>query len=374
MRIGIVGASSSGLYTAILIKKNHPDFEVVVIEKNEKIGRKLLATGNGHCNLLNLSANASSYYQEDLVRPFFEKYRVESLRKTLEEFGVPLKLIGDLGYPLSFSAESYVEHLKKLCFDLGVKIKTGTRVIDYSAKDTCVLYTDSGEWKFDKIIFATGGMSQKNLGSDGSLFEVFKKHGRKVSPLKPGLCPIKTKESTKEISGVRHEASVKLISNGKQIYFEEGEVIFKDDGLSGIVIFNCESFIVHHNVSSCSIELDLFPELSLEELNKAISSAKDIRSILPIKLANYVSKKIRNEADLGQYLKHVSFNFDHTYPFEQSQVTIGGIEMGDISSSLSFADEPNVHYVGEVLNVDGPCGGYNLTWCLLSALSVAASI
>ena len=387
MRIAVVGASGAGLPFAALLLQKHPDWDVHIFDANKKAGKKLLATGNGHCNLLNLKASCEDYNAPDFVKSFFASQPLPKLRSALFSLGIPLMEIGDLVYPKSFTSSGYVDTLLSFVQSKGAAIHLETKVIEYFQKENLwVLRSNLGDYAFDKIVFCSGGFSGKNLGSDGNLFSVFKKHGYKVTSFTPGLCPIKTKENTSSLTGLRHSAKVTVMKDGEKLYSEEGEVLFKKDGLSGIVIFNVQRKAVH--LGGDSIVLDLFPNQDMEALSDEVRGLLEANpmfgaAFLPLPLFQYCLaaarlKELKNDGDVYAFsnvLKHLVFHVSGFYGFEDSQVTIGGINLNDISNkNFESKLESNVYFLGEVLDVDGPCGGYNLEWCLVSSLCLAENL
>ena len=391
MKIAVIGASGAGLYLALFLKKYHPKFEVHVIDKNKKIGRKLLATGNGHCNLLNMKTGPEHFNHPSYLESYLKDYPFGELQHELATLGVILTNDGDYLYPLSYSASSHVNYLVETAIHMGVQFKMEVKVEDYSPKEkTVILHTDKGDLTYDHVIFATGGKSQENLGSDGSMYPIFEKHGYEILPLKPGLCPIKTKENTKSLAGERHKGKVYILIDDFVAREEEGEVLFKKDGLSGIVIFNCSSYISHlGNTNGVKIILDLFPQVNTTTLTTDLFAAMKVHptffldAYLSPALRDYVIKEAGvaqpKEADkvycykIAKAMKGLTFHFLDTYGFADSQVTIGGISIRNIDHNLSSSIEKHVSFAGEVLDVDGLCGGHNLTWCLVSSLVVAKS-
>ena len=387
MRIAIVGASGAGLPLAAILLQKHPDWDVHLFDANNKIGKKLLATGNGHCNLLNLKASSEDYNAPEFVESCFARQPLDKLKKTLFSLGVPLMEIGDLVYPKSYTSSGYVETLTSYVQSKGVSIHLETKVTEYFKKENkWVLRSNLGDFDCDKVVFCSGGRSGKNLGSDGDLFQIFQKHGYKVTSCAPGLCPVKTRENVTSLAGLRHAAKATLLKGNEELYSEEGEVLFKKDGLSGIVIFNVQRKMVH--LGGDSITLDLFPGQSSEELCEEISGLLEtnsafIPSFLPTPLYQCCLntaklKNLKNKGDVYAFssiLKHLSFHVNGFYGFEDSQVTVGGIDLDDISNkNFESKLESNVYFLGEVLDVDGPCGGYNLEWCLVSALCLAENL
>lgn len=392
MDIAIIGSSGAGLPCSIFLKKKHPDWNVSVFDHNLKVGKKLLATGNGHCNLLNASAKSEDYNCPEFLAPYFSKFPYAKLIDALHSIGIATMEMDDLVYPLSFSSNGYVDALISLSKDLGISFRLAIRVLDYQKRgNRYILTTNCGFFEFDKIIFATGGKSGKNLGSDGSLFPVFEKHRYSVSPLKPGLCPILVKEDVASLAGLRHRACVYSYSaSGEEralIHQEEGEVLFKKDGLSGIVIFNTERAYAHSCEKNFDIVLDLFPNFSVEELRNLLLSLQKANpayasSFLPLPLFDYCLKRsgfssLEEEGGFTRFaktLKSLLFHPKGLYPFEDSQVTIGGVEISNLLPTLESKKERGIYFLGEVLNVDGPCGGFNLEWCLISALALVSEL
>lgn len=379
MNVGIIGGSISGLYAAIAIKTKYPDYTVYVIEQNDRLLKKIYATGNGHCNLLNADLKAERYSHSKWIESYLKRFPYQRLTDYLTKLGIPLLRKGDLVYPLSYSAGSFCRYLIELIDQLGIKVFLNEKVIDYGKG---LIKTDKGPHPYDRLIFAFGGKSQSNLGSDGSLFPVLEKHGYTIKPLKPGLGPIKTKQKTKGLKGVRHEALVKAYdAQDKLVFAEAGEVLFKEDGLSGIVIFNLSSHLARFGWNRFRIVLDLFPSYSETELEQwAHSNQIDgayAYTLVEYPLGIYVRNRLKNPDDLKGFckaLKNLSFDFEGFYPFASSQVTIGGVSLLDVTSELASKKEDGVYFIGECLDVDGDCGGYNLSWCLISALTVAEAI
>lgn len=375
MRIAIVGASGAGLYAAIFVKRRHPDFKVEVFDRAEKTGKKLLATGNGHCNLLNAKLEGKAYNHPKFIDGLLAKYPPSVLLDELKDLGIHTLQKGDLLYPLSYSASSYVTYLTSLAESLGVKFRLGVEVTDYQVGDQITLITKEGSASFDRVIFATGGCSQPNLGSNGALFNAFAKHGYEIVPLEPSLCPLKTKEKTKLVSGLRHEAKITLLQDGKSVYEEVGELLFKDDGISGIAVFNASAYLARDPSAKYEVVVDFFPtieEKDLEALLEQISTknpSNPYGAILEQKLCKYLefAGKMQQDSSFAYTLKNTYFHIEGRYPFAASQVTSGGISIKEIGPDFQSQKEKNVFFIGEMLDIDGLCGGYNLGFALLSA-------
>lgn len=381
MKVVIVGAGVSGLIASISQKLKHPSDDVLVIDKNNKISKKTYATGNGKCNFANTNITPISY-NTPLAYKIVNDNSVKQLLSFYESVGIMIRKEGDLVYPYSNTSDSYVISLTNKATQLGVKFLLNESLIDYTNN---VVITTNHTINYDRLIFATGGKSSPKFGSDGKVFDILKEHGYKINPLKPGLCPIKTMENTLQISGVRQKCNVTLISN-EETYLEEGEVLFKDDGLSGIVIFNLSSLIARNKSNqNYSIALDLFKDedeyVLLKKFQKLNESNNNfVNTLFPHKLGLYILGrcKITEKNKYSDYeiekiiatSKHLEFTYKENYGFEDSQVSVGGLAMEEVNLRLESRKEKNVYFVGEVLDVDGLCGGYNMMFAALSALKL----
>jgi predicted Rossmann fold flavoprotein len=392
MRIAIVGGGASGLYAAILIRQDHPTYDVEIFEKEKKLGRKLCATGNGRCNLLNADLKPEKYNLPILLKEILASYPFDYLASVISSFGIPLTNEGDCIYPYSLSANVYVDYLVSLVLSFGVKIHLGVRVTDYEVNEKGLgLRTDDGGKYplFDKVIFTVGGASTPKLGSDGKTFPLFEEHGYTVVPLRPGLCPLKVvnKKEVQPLAGYRREALVRAYAKEKEVFSEKGEVLYKDDGLSGIVIFNAQSALGRlGEIKGSVVSLDLFPEtaeadlltglkaywnLNPEHFLEAYYPAPFLQHIAArLGLSSTLKIKAKDLSKLAHLLKDLRYEIEGSYGFENSQVTLGGIDFRQLGSGFQSSLEKGVYFAGEILNLDGFCGGYNLTWALISALVV----
>ena len=368
MKVIIVGAGASGVVAAINYKRNHECDDVLIIEHLEQPLKKILASGNGKCNLGNSKIDFSLYNNPEFAKQIIDGYDYKEFFKSIN---IETKLNGDLAYPVSESAVSVKEALLLEGDKRGVKFSYGESLIDYSVNEQIEVVTNKRKIVADKLILAGGLKSSPKLGSDGSVLDVLAKHGYKIKTPQPGLSPLFTKEKTRNIDGVRVKADVSLVSDGKLARTENGEVLFKEHGLSGIVIFNTMSLISRRPEKSHKIYLDLLPDFSEEYLKKYRNSHKFSELLLAFlnpKIASYLKDRFPNEDQLFASLKHLEFTFDKSYGFDYSQVSIGGVLVSEVNGSLMSKHENNVFIIGELLDIDGPCGGYNLTWAFASAI------
>lgn len=368
MKIIVIGAGASGITAAINYKLNHKNDEVIVIERLENSLKKILASGNGKCNLGNEKLDYSLYNNPSFAKLIIDGY---DYKKFFSSLSIETKTMGGLAYPVSESAVSVKEAMLNKANELNIKIVNNERLVDYSCNNKITITTDKNTYTADKLFLAGGLKSNPKLGSDGSVLEILKNHGYKIVDPQPGLSPLYTIEKTKQIDGVRVKASVVISENGKHIHKEDGEVLFKDHGLSGIVIFNAMSIIARNAKAEHKIYIDLLPDFSEEYLKNYRKSHKFSELMLAFvnpKISSYLSERFKNEDKIFSALKKLKFTFDKSYGFDFSQVSVGGIDVSEVDSSLVSKRENNVYIIGELLNIDGPCGGYNLTWAFASAI------
>ena len=368
MKILIVGAGASGVVAAINYKRNHLNDDVLIIEHLDAPLKKLLATGNGRCNLGNSELDVSRYSNPSFVQDILKEYNYERL---FDSISIKTKLIDELAYPVSESAVSvrnaFLGELQKL----NVKINVEEKLVDYFVGKDIEVKTNKNTHHVDKIFLASALNSTKGLGSDGSVLDILKQHGYKFKEPLPGLCPIRTKENTKILDGMRNKSEVFLYENDKLIHQEKGEVLFKKDGLSGIVIFNIASLIARSEKKANKIVLDLLPDFSESEIKKYCNLHTFngfLQAFFNPKMIQYLLARFANPNELIKATKHLEFTFKEFYGFDFSQVSVGGVEIGEVNSSLESRKEKGVYLLGELLDVDGPCGGYNLTFAFASAL------
>ena len=368
MKILIVGAGASGIVAAINYKRNHKNDDVLVIERLDSSLKKHLASGNGKCNLGNSNIDFSLYNNPAFAESIIKGY---DYKKFFSSISIETKTFGDLAYPVSESAVSVKEALLNSAKNLGISVKNAEKLVDFEVKDKIEVITDKAKYSVDKLYLAGGLKSSPKLGSDGSVLDALAKHGYKIKSPEAGLCPLYTKEKTKLVDGIRVKSTVSLFKNGKLIHKEDGEVLFKEHGLSGIVIFNTTSIISRDPKQSYKISLDLLPDFSLEYLKNYRKSHKFSELLLAFlnpKLSKYLTERFANEDQFFTALKNLEFTFDKSYGFDYSQVSVGGIDVSEVDEKLMSKHEKNVYIIGELIDIDGPCGGYNLTWAFASAI------
>ena len=362
MKIGIIGGGASGSYLAIRIKELHPSFDVTIIERNDKLMKKIAVTGNGRCNYANLGSLEGKYNNEFANR-IIGNLKPDIVIKDFDRYGIhPATLDDVLVYPITLSAQTVILMFNKKLEELGVHICLNEKVLDYQKDDkNYQVKTDKQIHVFDNLVFASGGKAYPQLGTDGLLIDVLRQHQYKIEELSPSLSPIKTKENVKKISGQRVKCLVSLLHKGKESYTEEGEVLFKDDGISGIVILNMSQKInALTDKKDVKIVLDLVPQ------HKNIKPEQYSEFVNP-KIAAYL---IDNHLDINK----VVFTFKNFYDYNIAEVSHGGVSTNEVTDSLESKKEKGLYFAGEILDVDGMCGGFNLMFAFACSETIARAI
>jgi predicted Rossmann fold flavoprotein len=279
-----------------------------------------------------------------------------------DRYGIHPTYIDNLVFPVSLSAQTVILMLNKRLEELGVTSYLNEKVLDYQkVNNQYHIKTDKQIHVFDKIIFASGGKAYPQLGTDGGVLEVLRQHDYLIETLSPSLCPLKVKENTKKISGQRVKCLVSLYNKGQLYYAEEGEVLFKDDGISGIVILNMSQKINEiKDKSNIKVVLNLVPD-------KKIIKKEQYEEYVHPKLASYL---LDNNLDINA----LTYTFKNFYDYNIAEVSHGGLSLKEITNNLESKKEKGLYFAGELLDIDGMCGGFNLMFAFASGETIAKAI
>ena len=362
MKIGIIGGGAAGSYLAIRLKELRPDFNVTVIERNDKLMKKIAVTGNGRCNYANLGETIGKYNNDEFANKIINNLPPKELVNNFERFGIHPTKIDNLVYPVSLSAQTVILMLEKRIKELGVEMLLNEDVLEYAKQgQEYVVKTSLSMHVFDVLVFTSGGKAYPQLGTNGAILDLMKAHGYEIESLSPSLSPIKVKENTKKISGQRVKCHVSLLFDNKPYYEEDGEVLFKDDGLSGIVILNMSTKINSiKDKSKVKIALDL-------AYGYTAIKKEDYTQFVHPKVASYLQDNCLD-------INNLVFSFKAFYDYNIAEVSHGGIGLKEVNDSLESKKENGLYFAGEILDVDGMCGGYNLMFAFASAETVAKDI
>ncbi len=383
----IIGGGASGMFLASELAGKR----VALIEANDRVGKKLLATGNGKCNLTNLDMNIVHYNRPSFVESYLDRFDAHDTILAFERMGLMTKVIDKRVYPYSECASNVLDILRGAVLKSGTEVFTGhiVNTIDYYADTYTVsgIYKEDGQTKSfsmiaDSVVLATG--SPATFGRNS--LNLFTALGHTAREFTPALVPIKTyKEPLKGLSGVRVKAGVRCGAR-----YEVGEVLFKDFGLSGIAVFNMSSEIARGRLKiGAPITIDFMPEYSLGEVETLLRKRGNVRmgELLTGTFHSKVVERILSAAgvtvdDMAQpkistvakVIKGYSLKIEGLGDPSLSQVMSGGLNIREFDENLMSIRSKNAYAIGEALDVDGDCGGYNLQWAWTSAKIVATAI
>lgn len=379
MKTLVIGGGMAGLTYAVIACKNGQ--KVTVVERNSRVGKKIAMTGNGRCNIGNAKVNPSCFNKSGIVNAVLNSVSVEEYKRYLQSVGIYTFEDADgRMYPLNESASNVVDCLRFQVQKFGGNIICDSEVFKVKAlAQGYEALINRDNYKFDKVVVACGSKSQ---AIETNVYCAIDKNY--FTPLCPSLVPVKTRTMDPVLNGVRVKAVVTLIDGVVALGKESGEVLFKDYGLSGISVFNLSALIARRSVlgknGNYRFSIDLLPTLSkwdLEDvLYRRLKSGEPLQRVfyglLHNKLAESVVKRCDNRADLTKLaytVKNFDFDYARLLDYSMSQVTAGGVDERYLyMDSLSL---PNgIIALGEVLNVDGICGGNNLYFAAASALHV----
>lgn len=406
--VTIIGAGASGVMCALALKEKDKNLKVLLLEKNDKLGKKLSITGNGRCNLGNINTDISNFNSKSDLSNFkknLETRNFEFLNKLdnlnnlksyydyLIRFGVLLTKEKEYLYPYSMQAVSVCKSFERCLNHLNVEIKYNYDVLNVSKKAD--VFTINNDIKSKFVVIATGGKTYPKTGSTGFGYNVLKDFGHTITNLYPSLTKLKTDyKYIKDLQGVRVNAKVSLCVNEKIETKENGQVQFTSDSLSGICIFNLSRNVKKYlnENKTVKIVMDLVPDYSSFELHNYITSfpsysvSNTLSCIISNKIAVAIAKELKfankkmkeltdNEFDeLCFALKNMYFNIIDVGDFNIAQVTNGGAKLDEFTKGLESTKCKGLYAIGEVLDVDGKCGGYNLSWAFTSAIIAANDI
>ena len=389
-KTAIIGGGASGILSAVELTRGENALkgnEVVILERLNRIGKKLIATGNGQGNLTNDNLSFENYYgDKGFLRAFFSD--APDISEYLYNIGIPLTTESDgKKYPISKQASAVLDMLMSILNSTGVEIKTEFFVKSIK-KQGDIFVIDNGLEKVraQNVILAFGGKAGKQFGTDGSSYSIAKNFGHSLTTLYPSLVQLKTNLSNiKGLKGIKEQARVYAYESGKLLKTTLGEVLFTEYGVSGNAIFYISPAVV--DKSKANLVLEFLPDITQNDLEKIIKdkiknlphlSAEEVLSgIVNKRIAKIISQKvIEIRADkLAYEIKNFNLEITGSLGFDYAQVTKGGIDTDKVNPfTMKSKCEKGVYLVGESLNVDGDCGGYNLTFAFLSGIKAAKAI
>lgn len=398
----IVGGGASGMFCALRLAESGVK-DVLLLERNDRLGRKLSATGNGQGNVTNTAMSAEHYFSGEAgrVASVLARFGAEDLIGALSALG-GIFLPDAVGrvYPASRQAAS-VTDLLRFALEGRVEVRTGVRVL--SARRDGALFsvrTDGGkEFRGRALVLACGGKAAPHFGTDGSGYGLARAFGHTVTPLRPSLVQLKTEQTyIRGLKGVRADCAVRLLPGAaaakgmpasKGDICLRGDLLFTDYGVSGDVIFRLSAFCREGDVLSVDFlpdcapsavaaairgKAERYPQMRGEDLLRGIVNSA-VGKCLAKYSANAPFSQDRGLADrLAACVKDFRLPVVGSLGFDYAQVTKGGVPLGEVDDDLMSRRAEGLYLLGELLDVDGECGGYNLQWAFSCGAVAAAAV
>lgn len=375
-KVVIIGGGASGMMAAIQAARTGA--AVTLLEHNEKPGKKILATGNGRCNLTNLVQEPSRYRssQPDFPWKIITQYPLEDTLAFFSELGIYTKDRNGWVYPYSDQAAGVAQVLELEARHQKVKIKTTEEVTDILREDGQYLVkTATWQYPCNSVIISCGSSASNVEGSSTTGYELAEKLGHTVVKPLPSLCGIRGKDNYyAKWAGSRMDGRITLEIDGETVGEEQGEILFTEYGISGIGVFQLSRYAVRGTAEGkiATYHLDLMPQLTKEELVKLLLDRQQAGSyknpqelligLLPRKMIDVLVKKTYEPEEIAERLKDWQVPVKGAYALQQAQICSGGVDPRELTEQLESRLHPGIYFTGEVIDVDGPCGGYNLQW------------
>ena len=390
-RVLVVGGGAAGMMAAIVAKRNGA--EVVVLERNNRVGKKILATGNGRCNYTNVNLNIDNFHGKNPKFAYgsISKFSVEDTMNFFEKLGIT-PAIEDQGkvFPLSFQSSSILDVLRFELEDLGIEVLTDSFVSDIRKEDNFILTLNNGKKIYgDKVILATGGNAAPNTGSDGYGYKLANSLGHTIIDVFPGLVQLKLEgDIFKQVDGVKVLGKASLYRDGELIKEDTGDILFTNYGISGPPILQLSRTALEYLNSGDKVELGVSiihtktPEELYDYLKYRFSFMP--KKTIEIGLIGFINKRLilpilkTINIDKDKQIAHLSneeirlmsniltewrFNIIGSKSFKDAQVTAGGINTDEINpATMESKLVEGLFFAGEIVDIDGDCGGFNLQW------------
>ena len=403
--IVIIGAGASGLLSACLLACSGKS--ILVLEKEDRVGRKLSATGNGRCNLTNMEMSWKNYYgDKEFISSVLDRVSPARVIDTFNELGVLTREKDGYVYPHSNQAQTVIGALYKGCRKPNIKIELGARVTDVWCEDTSVggrdvsdesgvidVDAETGEvthiparfevevtdrvYGCETLILATGGPAGKEQGGCDDGYAFLKTLGHSVTDVYPGLTGMNAAgRFWKEVAGTRVQGSFTLYVDGIKQGTETGEIQITKTGVSGIPVFQMCRQAAEGLAKDKPVwgEIDFVPTLSKEECERWVEM-NGFDGLVPSKWIAVIGNGSRSSTQIAKSLKSFEFTITDTYGIDKAQVSAGGVPVSEVDPE-SFESKccPGLYVLGELLDVDGMCGGYNLHLAWASAIIASEGI
>lgn len=398
----IIGGGASGLMAAIISKDMGMD--VAVIEGSDRVGKKILTTGNGRCNITNEGCIPARFHSSNpnFFIPILENFTYKDTEAFFNSLGLPITTLEDgKMFPMSLQASSVLDILRFSIEDRSIPVYLSNKVkeIKYTGKGFKIFTVSNESYECEKVILACGGKSAPSTGSDGSGYDIVRKLGHKIIAPVPSLVQLKLDyKNLKGLAGIKFNGFVEIFVDSISKRREFGEILFTDYGISGPPILQLSRIASRalHEERQAELVIDLIPTMKMERLMDFLESRWGTFSYRSVhdSLIGVINKKLipillkesgltdihmpcynlewNEKKAVADLLKTWRFKISGTNSFKDSQVTSGGVDTRDVNpATLESVIVKGLYFCGEVLDVDGDCGGFNLQWAWSSAFAAA---
>ena len=384
--------------SAILL--NREGFDVTILEKNSTLGKKILMTGNGRCNYFNQDIDVDKYYTSDyeFLKTIVNEENILKAKEFLNSLGLVPRIKNGYYYPMSNTATSVLNAFLTEIERLKIKTILDSEINSIKKiENKYQIMVNGKKMLFDKIIIAIG--SKAGLKENAN-YELLNSLGIKMTPILPALCPLVLNgDFFNKWSGIRAEARVSIYENDKFLKSDLGEVQLTDYGISGICVMNLSSLVSKalYQKQKVKVHLNFLPNIEKENIDKWLTLRDNtlyqrtvielLESIIPYKLlyilvskagiksnCHYKSLTQKEKDDLINNLSDLTLEIRETKEIFKGQVVTGGIPINRVKTTLEDKEYAGLYYTGEILDVDGICGGFNLGFAWLSSIVVSEDI
>lgn len=396
-KVVIIGGGFSGLVLLCGLLENKID--ALLLERNDRVGKKILATGNGRGNVTNAAMSTGCYHGN---APSFCDHAIKTYdNRHIEGFfnkkGVLFLTENGRVYPASLQANAILDSLRLYCKPESIRLNTFVKGLTFDKKQGAFkVETSTGIVYGEKVVLAAGGKASPHFGTDGNGYALAGAFGHKTTPLYPSLVQLLCDpQAVKGLKGVKQTAKVSVLSAGKEVASMTGDVLFSDHGVSGNTVFYLSAYVTGHDDRQLKIEFlphlttsaleeslikkrGAYPALSAEEiLNGLVHSRIGQKIVRGLNLHTKPLSKVTDGeiSSLVKAVKDFRLKITGTGGFDNAQVTRGGIETCGVDPiTMESKYQKGLYFCGEILDIDGDCGGYNLQWAYSSAICVLEAI
>ncbi len=368
-KIAVIGGGAAGMACAVMLARK--GFSVCILERGERLGRKLSATGNGQGNVTNLDISGRHYFTDEPSRlqKILGNFSAKDCVRFLESMG-GIFLPDERGrvYPAGRQASAVTDLFRRELSSLGVSICCGAQVRSLAYDGGFSLGWEGGHMRADAVVLSAGGKAARHFGTDGSAYALACGFGHTVTPLSPALVKLKCDpKEVRSLKGIRVEAGVKLLRGNRLLFEGKGDVLFAEGGVSGDAVFRASSYAKEGD----TLVIDFLPCVEKERIAAAMEKGEGAESLLCVVNNGLARALAARKQDLLSLIKAFPLEVKGTFGFDEAQVTKGGIPLFETDDDLMSIFREGLYFAGEILNVDGECGGYNLHFAFASAHAVS---